>query len=143
MKVEFSKGFLLNQKELIEREVKSIADALVNSQLLSASVNLESVELLIYLVCDSEPMCQRHESNHNRFAIVLTKESIGNLKEVLAHEMCHVAQMVSGRLNIDNDNAIWEGHFYQLSTIRHCKRKWEQEAKLFAWRYKTNCSPLS
>lgn len=62
-------------------------------------------------------------------------QPINTIISTLAHEMIHVKQMLSGRLQIMNLNYVWEGKSYGIFPYRKLNRKqqiekipWETEA---------------
>lgn len=77
-------------------------------------VNLSDTRLSVSLDENRNKACCKPYSTDKRlFKILLSKNSMPHLKEVLAHELCPVFQMVSGSSVIDGENIIWKGSLYR------------------------------
>ncbi len=141
MEIKFLEGKsdlkLFEHRDAIEKSINSIVELLIRDNLVLDVSSIEKLRLSIIDVSDEEASCISHRTDPYRFLIKLSSNSLLNLREVLAHEMCHVAQMLSGKLQPDGDDVVWDGKKYVLSEIKSSKRPWEQEAMLFAYNFKT------
>ncbi len=63
------------------------------------------------------------------YNLIIRRRSDVSLKEILAHEMAHLSQYVSGRLQMDvlSGRCWWEGKEYG-NDVPYNERPWEQEA---------------
>ncbi|MEZ8383264.1 hypothetical protein [Vibrio tasmaniensis] len=102
-------------------------------------IDLQGVSLDI--LCDSsrvEACCKLKFQTKNQFIVYLSPTSLRNLKEVVAHELCHVFQVLSGSLVLCDKSVFWHRQEYFVAEIKHRKRPWEKEAMMFAYKYKTH-----
>jgi predicted metallopeptidase len=51
-----------------------------------------------------------------------------NSIDILSHEIIHISQYYSGKLNYENDVIKWNDRVYQLNDIEYEDRPWEIEA---------------
>ncbi|MGY5842316.1 hypothetical protein ACXHQK_22520 [Vibrio chemaguriensis] len=132
MQVEVNESILCH-RPLIVTVLDEVANKLKSNQQFKV-VNLSEIRLLVSLDENrNKPCCKPHSTDKRLFKILLSKNSMPHLKEILAHELCHVFQMVSGSLVIDGENIIWKGSLYRPAEIKHNKRPWEQEAMLLSY----------
>ncbi|EHK9186190.1 hypothetical protein VXI04_004326 [Vibrio vulnificus] len=141
MLVEFiGSPCLEGKQDDIESKLRVFLKQLLESEIGCSLTHTEISDLQVIVCFDSaitDACCVRHNTESNKFLIKLSKRSFQMLGNVLAHELCHVIQMLNGSLVpiLEGDGvAIWKGERFELSKIKHNKRPWEMEAKSFAYK---------
>ncbi|TAN71252.1 MAG: hypothetical protein EPN17_02065 [Methylobacter sp.] len=78
-----------------------------------------------------EAFTKKRKLDNSEFIIAISQfNGPTDIRELLAHELCHIAQFLTGMIDdsVGNDSVIWEGERFVLSSIPHQKRPWEKDA---------------
>lgn len=79
----------------------------------------------------------KRKCDNSEFVIAINQFNGPNdILLLLAHELCHVAQFLTGMIDdsMGNDSVTWLGNVYAFSSTPHQKRPWEQDALENQWK---------
>lgn len=102
-----------------------------------SSEKLESINLLFIDSTAAEvgSSCTQNIYDPSSFLIKISFESGHDIVEIIAHELCHVLQHISGKMSSIGDSKEiikWEGREFNINNIEHSQRPWEIEAMMNA-----------
>ncbi|WLI14397.1 MULTISPECIES: hypothetical protein [Pseudomonas] len=75
---------------------------------------------------------KRNNEDHGMFLIRLTFDCNDDISLIIAHELCHMMQFLSGWMDSasdDPDVVIWKGEIFRKSNLGPLNMPWEKDAK--------------
>lgn len=133
MKLKFVDGDMIGRApDNVQREIQKAYDLMV------PLLHLDNIDGTVELKLDLLPLgaiLGRRKSDPSVYRIEIGMIGLSGATEAftqLAHQLAHVHQFVSGRINLDDqDHVIWDGQDYgpEAEAAKANNRPWEDDAK--------------